>query len=136
MKFIINLLIRLKFYYSLIMNCDLSYEHFIRVCPHFDKHKQKLTDIQVWHPHGIFINPHVRMGNNCIIVGNNIIGNKNGYPQLGNNVFVGGGAVIIGDITIGDNFKIGANATVTKSVKANSTVIEFNKILGDSQVED
>ncbi|MEG1836127.1 MAG: serine O-acetyltransferase EpsC [Synergistaceae bacterium] len=44
------------------------------------------------------------------------------HPTLGNNVFVGSGAKILGPITIGDNARIGANSAVLKSVPANSTV--------------
>ena len=36
-------------------------------------------------------------------------------PHLGNNVDIGYGAVLIGDITIADDIKIGANAVVNKS---------------------
>ena len=40
-----------------------------------------------------------------------------------NNVFIGTGAIIIGDITIGDNAKIGAGAIVVDSVPANSVIL-------------
>ena len=45
------------------------------------------------------------------------------HPTLGNNVVVGAGAKILGNITIGDNSYIGANAVVTKNVPSNSTVV-------------
>ncbi|MBI4974223.1 MAG: serine O-acetyltransferase [Candidatus Omnitrophica bacterium] len=45
------------------------------------------------------------------------------HPTLGNNVVVGAGAKILGDITIGDNSYIGANAVVIKDVPHNSTVV-------------
>ncbi len=45
------------------------------------------------------------------------------HPTIGNNVVVGGGAKILGNITIGDNSYIGANAVVIKDVPANSTVV-------------
>ena len=44
-------------------------------------------------------------------------------PTIGNNVFIGAGAVVCGGITIGDNVQIGANAVVMKDVPANCTVI-------------
>ena len=70
--------------------------------------------------HGtIIINPEARIGNNCIFHGNNCVGNKGEHgptPRIGNNVDIGFGAVIIGDVRIADNVKIGANAVVTKSV--------------------
>jgi serine O-acetyltransferase len=45
------------------------------------------------------------------------------HPTLGNNIVVGAGAKILGNITIGDNSYIGANAVVIKDVPANSTVV-------------
>ncbi len=45
------------------------------------------------------------------------------HPTLGNNVVVGAGAKILGNIVIGDNSYIGANAVVIKNVPANSTVV-------------
>ncbi len=45
------------------------------------------------------------------------------HPTLGNNVVVGAGAKILGNITIGDNSYIGANAVVIKNVPLNSTVV-------------
>jgi len=38
-------------------------------------------------------------------------------------VVIGGGAKVLGNITIGDNSYIGANAVVIKDVPANSTVV-------------
>ena len=45
------------------------------------------------------------------------------HPTLGNNVVVGTGAKILGNIRIGDNVNIGANAVVIRDVPANSTVV-------------
>lgn len=45
------------------------------------------------------------------------------HPTLGNNVVVGAGAKILGNITIGDNVNIGANAVVIRDVPPNSTVV-------------
>ncbi len=45
------------------------------------------------------------------------------HPTVGNNVVIGGGAKILGNITIGDNSYIGANAVVIKDVPVNSTVV-------------
>ena len=45
------------------------------------------------------------------------------HPTIGNNVVVGGGAKILGNISVGDNSYIGANAVVIKDVPANSTVV-------------
>jgi len=45
------------------------------------------------------------------------------HPNIGNNVVVGTGAKVLGNITIGDNSYVGANAVVIKDVPANSTVV-------------
>ncbi len=45
------------------------------------------------------------------------------HPTIRNNVFIGCGAKILGNITIGDNVKIGANAVVLKDIPAGVTVV-------------
>ena len=45
------------------------------------------------------------------------------HPTLGDNVVVGTGAKVLGNIAIGDNVAIGANAVVIKDVPSNSTVV-------------
>lgn len=68
------------------------------------------------------------MGDNCQVWQNVTIGkSKSGRfeprPKIGCNVKITAHAVVIGDITIGDNAIIGAGAVVTKSVPANATVV-------------
>jgi serine O-acetyltransferase len=57
------------------------------------------------------------------------------HPTLGSHVVVGAGAKVLGDITIGDFVKIGANSVVLRSVPSNSTVIgipgRIIKTIGD-----
>ena len=45
------------------------------------------------------------------------------HPTLDNNVVAGTGAKILGNIKIGDNVQIGANAVVVRDVPPNSTVV-------------
>lgn len=76
--------------------------------------------LNLYHSGSIIINPAVRAGENCSLHGANCIGNNGalpGVPTLGNDVDIGYGAVIIGDIVIADGVKIGANAVVNRSVK-------------------
>lgn len=49
--------------------------------------------------------------------------NSRGVPHIGDNVMVGGHAIIIGDVKIGNNVKIGAGAIVTHDVPDNSVVV-------------
>ncbi len=45
------------------------------------------------------------------------------HPTIGNNVVIGTGAKVLGNITVSDNSYIGANAVVIKDVPPNSTVV-------------
>lgn len=75
--------------------------------------------LNLYHSGSIIINPAVRAGTDCSLHGANCIGNNGltpGVPVLGNGIDIGYGAVIIGDITIADGVKIGANAVVNQSV--------------------
>lgn len=67
----------------------------------------------------IIVNYYSKIGDNVKLHGNNCIGNdgKNlqDCPRIGNNVDIGYGATIIGNIEIADNIIIGANSLVNKS---------------------
>lgn len=76
------------------------------------------------HAGSITINPNAKLGANCLINANVVIGqNGGGSPTLGDNVFIGAGAVICGDIKIADNVWIGANSVVTESVLTPNVLI-------------
>ncbi|HAH21995.1 MAG TPA: serine O-acetyltransferase [Candidatus Omnitrophica bacterium] len=45
------------------------------------------------------------------------------HPTIGNNVVIGAGAQVLGNIVIGDNSYIGANAVVVKPIPPHSTVV-------------
>jgi serine O-acetyltransferase len=79
------------------------------------------------HQHGIVIHGNVRLGKNCIIRQGVTLGNKNldtpfEAPTIGNNVNIGAGAKILGQVVIGSNVDIGANAVVTKDVPDHAVV--------------
>jgi serine O-acetyltransferase len=71
------------------------------------------------------------IGKNAVIYQGVTLGTKSfetGYnkelrPLLGDNVTIGAGAKILGNITIGDNVTVGANAVVTRSMKSNVLVM-------------
>ncbi|MGB9940016.1 serine O-acetyltransferase [Methanosarcina sp.] len=75
--------------------------------------------LSISHPGTIVVNGHARIGANCRIHVCTVIGTKAGYedvtPKIGNNVYIGPGAKIFGDIEIADGIVIGANSVVTKS---------------------
>lgn len=62
------------------------------------------------------------IGKNCHIGHQVSIGNLQGFPTILDNVTIYAGAVVIGNITIGNNSIIGANATVLNDVPDNCTV--------------
>lgn len=74
---------------------------------------------------GSLFHPKVIIGNNCVILHGVTIGEKAGHdglPQIGNNCWIGTHAVILGDITIGDNSIIGASSVVVKDIPDNCVV--------------
>jgi len=50
-------------------------------------------------------------------------GRSNGWPEVGNDVYIGTGAKVIGEVTVGDGVIIGANTVVTKDVPAHTRVV-------------
>ncbi len=66
-----------------------------------------------------------KIGQNCCIKQQVTIGNLNatGLPTIGNNVVIHAGAKVLGNISVGDNSKVGANAVVVKDVPENCTVV-------------
>lgn len=81
----------------------------------------------IWHGYSTVLNA-VRIGEDFQIWHNVTIGKKstselNDKPIIGNNVSVCTGAVVIGEIRIGDNVVIGANATVVKDIPSDTVAI-------------
>lgn len=84
-------------------------------------------------PHGIFgvfISSEAKIGSDCVIfhqvtIGSNTLSDSKGKgaPVIGDNVYIGAGAKIIGKVTVGNNVRIGANCVVTKDVPDNTTVV-------------
>ncbi|HET8899598.1 MAG TPA: DapH/DapD/GlmU-related protein [Rhodanobacteraceae bacterium] len=75
------------------------------------------------HSQGVVINGSVRGGAHVYIEHQVTIGAEKGRsPCIGNHVFIGAGAKIVGAVTIGDHARIGANAVVLDDVPAGATV--------------
>ena len=82
--------------------------------------------LSIWHAGNIVVNAYARIGENCTLHGGNCIGNTGkdpAVPRIGNNVNIGFGAVIIGDIEIADDVVIGANAVVNGSIPEPGSVV-------------
>ena len=81
----------------------------------------------IGHFGGIIVHSDVQIGEGFSLGSGVVIGTRglgsHGVPQIGNNVYIGVGAKVLGNIKIGNNVKIGANAVVTDNVPDNATVI-------------
>jgi len=80
------------------------------------------------HGMGVVIGETAIVGDNVLIyqgvtLGGTGLEKGKRHPTIGNNVVIGGGAKILGNIIIGDNSYIGANAVVIKDIPPNSTVV-------------
>jgi serine O-acetyltransferase len=80
------------------------------------------------HGIGIVIGETTIIGDNCVLFHNVTLGGTGKHtgkrhPTIGNNVFIGTGAILLGPIHVGDNVKIGANSfVVMRDVPSNCTV--------------
>ena len=75
------------------------------------------------HATGVVINGQVIGGTNVFIEHQVTIGaERRESPRIGNNVFIGAGAKIIGQVTVGDHSRVGANAVVLDDVPPHATV--------------
>lgn len=80
------------------------------------------------HGTGVVIGETAEIGNNVTMFHGVTLGGTGKekgkrHPTVGNNVFIGSGAKLLGNIKIGDNVKIGANAVVLKDAPPNVTVV-------------
>ncbi|KAB1067040.1 serine acetyltransferase [Tamlana haliotis] len=82
----------------------------------------------IGHFGGVIVNPSAIIGRNCNISQGVTIGvsgrdEKRGVPVIGDNVYMGANAVIVGKIKIGNNCVIGANSLVNMNIEDNKTVL-------------
>lgn len=82
--------------------------------------------LKIEHFGGIYI--MAQMGKHCRISQQVTIGHIGGFkgggcPVLGDNVYIGAGAKVLGEIRIGNNVKIGANAVVIQDVPDNAIAV-------------
>ena len=74
--------------------------------------------LMIYHTSGIVVNGDAKVGKNCMLHGANVIGNMGTdlkAPVIGNNVRLGAGAKVLGDVYIADHVQIGAGAIVLHS---------------------
>ena len=80
------------------------------------------------HGMGVVIGETTEIGDDCLLYQGVTLGgtgNEKGkrHPTLGNNVVVGTGAKVLGNIRLGDHVKVGAGSVVVHPVPDNSTVV-------------
>lgn len=110
MTFIANIIWRLIY---LLFNCYIPYTVVLE------------EGVNIAHGIGIVIHQKSKVGKNTLIYQNVTLGGRNGKkgPTIGANCIIGTGACILGDIKIGNNVKVGANAVVLKDIPDNCTVV-------------
>ena len=100
-------------FWSILTASDIS--KFVALSP----------DLNLPHPNGIVIHQDVTVGHSCMIMQQVTIGQlaDGRVPVIGNGVYIGAGAKILGSIVINDNAVIGANAVVLIDVPAGKTAV-------------
>lgn len=83
---------------------------------------------RIEHIGGIVINPKAKLGENITILNGVLIGAQNrgkrqGYPVIGNHVWIGSNSIIVGGIHIGNNVLVAPGAYVNFDVPDNSIVL-------------
>ncbi len=101
--------------------------------------------LRIFHGDGIVIASGVVIGRGMTIEHQVTIGNRIGHegelgcPTIGDDVFIGVGAKVLGAIRVGNNVRIGANAVVLHDVPDNATVVgipgKVVRIAGSCAVE-
>lgn len=118
-NFICRILMKMLFFGN---NMDVSFDAKIG------------SGLRLPHLQGIVISAYAEIGCNCTIFHQVTIGanehklNFKNAPYIGNHVYIGAGAKLLGPIKIENNCIIGANAVVTKDVPDNMTVVGLNQI--------
>jgi serine O-acetyltransferase len=76
------------------------------------------ADLHIIHTENISIHPEAVIGSRCSIMHGVTIGTNmfDGCPKIGNDVFIGCGASILGNIKIGSGARIAANSLVVTDV--------------------
>ena len=84
--------------------------------------------LYIGHPYCITVNPQTVIGENCnihkgVTIGQENRGKRKGVPVIGNKVWIGVNATVVGKITIGDDVLIAPNSYVNFDVPSHSLVI-------------
>jgi thymidylate kinase len=108
----------------------------VRILFNSDIHCRLPAYIYMPHPYGIVMHSQAAIGERVTVMQQVAIGDKDQgesvAPVIGNDVYIGAGARVLGDVRIGDGVTIGANAVVTKDIPPGVTVVGANRIVDAS----
>ena len=112
---------------GVFINRDTNGEGVLKVGTTLIRVSTVMGILYIWHYGNIIVNAESKVGKNCMLHGDNCIGNNGkteGCPIIGDNVDIGTGAKILGNIQIANGVKIGAGAVVVKScLTENATIV-------------
>ncbi len=100
-------------------------EVFMEMC--IDPQAKIGPGFYIGHIGGVHINPQAVLGSNCdlahrVTIGASAMG-RQGAPVLGDDVYIGTGATLVGKIKVGNGAKIAANTLVISNIPAGATVM-------------
>jgi len=109
-------------FYRVLLN-HYSYKYGFQIMPNTKIGK----GLYIGHRGTVVINGQTEIGDNCtlthlVTIGQANRGERKGCPKIGERVWIGAGAVVVGKITIGDNVLIAPNSYVNFDVPSNSMV--------------
>ena len=106
---------------------------FVRVLFNSDIQSRLPPDVHLPHPYGIIVHPQAVIGRRVTVMQQVMIGGRdhreNIAPLIGDDVYIGAGARVLGDVRIGHGVVIGANAVVTRDIPPGVTVVGANRIV-------
>ena len=91
--------------------------------------------LRIHHFGGIIIHSETVIGEGCTIYHGITLGDRGGWggaPHIGNHVLIGAGAKILGNVTVGDYCRIGANSVVTTSVPSHCLAVGVPAVIKES----
>ncbi|MEY4510804.1 MAG: hypothetical protein RLZZ450_2926 [Pseudomonadota bacterium] len=87
------------------------------------------------HTVGTVIGGDAKIGDGCLLLGNNTIGQaeRQGYPMIGAGTIIGAGVRVLGKIVVGDDCALGANAVVVDDVPSGKVAVGIPaRVVGDN----
>lgn len=105
----------------------------LRILLHCDVYCRIHSPILMAHPYGIVIHADTVIGHRVTVMQQVTLGAKDrgvhAAPVIGDDVYIGAGAKVLGAVRVGHGAVIGANAVVTRDVPPYCTVVGANRIV-------